>query len=572
MILEKFISLDTSIPVIIILVLAGLGLFLYGINTMSSSLKSLAGNRLKMIIEKSTDNPFKGILVGIVITVLIQSSSGTTALVVGLVSAGLMSLPAAIGVIMGSNIGTTLTTVIIGLPIADYLMIFAGIGAFIFFFAKKKKTKEIGTALFGFGLLFLGLNLMSGSLNVIFTNYKETAESIFAQFSEIPILGLLVGTIFTALIQSSAAAIGILQTLFDAEIIGLTGALAILIGSNIGTTITAVISAIGTSTNAKRTAAVHTMFNVFGAVIFMILLIPMVNYKGEWMGIYTACVQWISDVTHINAALTISVGHIIFNVISTFVLFFFRNQMASLACKIIKSKEEVNPLLQGLDDYSLCKKSPSLALEFVSKALNHMGNIVSQYFELTKTYSFANVPEGATKSEEYERDINLLDKKIHDYLIQITQSSITKEESNIISKYLDTVKDLERIGDHLKNICEFFEVRYNEKLTLSEEGTKDLANMYEILDGMVNNALTAISSWDKTLAIKVVEAEETVDSLEQKYRKRHVKRLNEGVCTVSNFDYYVDILSNLERIGDHSDNIANNVINDEYLEFEVYDH
>lgn len=208
---EKFISPDSPIWLIIILILAGLGLFLYGINLMSTSLKTLAGNKLKIIIEKSTNSPLKGILVGIVITVLIQSSSGTTALVVGLVSAGLMTLPQSIGVIMGANIGTTITSVLIGLPISDYFIVFAGIGAFIYFFSKKKKVKELGAAIFGFGLLFFGLAIMSSSLNVIFDKNKEFATDLFAKFSSIPILGLLVGTAFTAVIQSSAAAIGILQ-------------------------------------------------------------------------------------------------------------------------------------------------------------------------------------------------------------------------------------------------------------------------------------------------------------------------------------------------------------------------
>ena len=266
---EKFISPDSPIWLIIILILAGLGLFLYGINLMSTSLKTLAGNKLKIIIEKSTNSPLKGILVGIVITVLIQSSSGTTALVVGLVSAGLMTLPQSIGVIMGANIGTTITSVLIGLPISDYFIVFAGIGAFIYFFSKKKKVKELGAAIFGFGLLFFGLAIMSSSLNVIFDKNKEFATDLFAKFSSIPILGLLVGTAFTAVIQSSAAAIGILQTLFESNIIGLKGALAILIGSNIGTTITAVMAAAGAPTNAKRTACVHAMFNIIGAILFM---------------------------------------------------------------------------------------------------------------------------------------------------------------------------------------------------------------------------------------------------------------------------------------------------------------
>lgn len=550
---EKFISPDSPIWLIIILILAGLGLFLYGINLMSSSLKTLAGNKLKLIIEKSTNSPIKGILVGIGITVLIQSSSGTTALVVGLVSAGLMTLPQSIGVIMGANIGTTITSVLIGLPISDYFIVFAGIGAFIYFFSKKKKMKELGAAIFGFGLLFFGLAIMSSSLNVVFDKNKELATNLFAKFSSVPILGLLVGTAFTAIIQSSAAAIGILQTLFESNIIGLKGALAILIGSNIGTTITAIMAAAGAPTNAKRTACVHALFNIIGAILFMCMLTP-----------YYLLMEKIQTWCHLNPSLTIAVAHIIFNLISTFVLFWFREYMAKFACFIFKSKEEKNPIYQGLADYSLCQKSPTLALEFAKNAIDYMSGITVKYFELTRDYSFQNNSFAVDEAQNYELELDDLDNKIHDYLIKITQVGVEKDESNILSKYLDTIKDLERIGDHCSNIIEFFRDRYNENLVLSTEGAQDLKNMYDTLDIMVNNSTIAISTGNKELANIVIENEAKVDLMEEAYRKRHILRLNRGECTISNFDYYVDILSNLERIGDHTDNIASNVIYDDY--------
>lgn len=550
---QKFVSADSPMWLIIILILAGLGLFLFGINMMSNSLKTLAGNKLKAIIQKSTNSPIKGILVGIGITVLIQSSSGTTALVVGLVSAGLMTLPQAIGVIMGSNIGTTITSVLIGLPITDYFIAFAGIGSFVYFFGKKKKTKEIGSALFGFGLLFFGLSIMSSSLDVIFTQYKETATNIFTKFSSVPVLGLLVGTAFTALIQSSAAAIGILQTLYSSSIIPLNGALAILIGSNIGTTITAIMAAIGSTTDAKRTACVHALFNVIGALIFMSLLYP-----------YNLLMSNMENWFNMNPAMTIAVAHIIFNLLSTFILFWFRGYMAKISCVIIKSKEQKNPIYQGLSDYSLCTKSPTLALEFTKKAIEYMSSITVSYFELTKDYSFKNNHNAVDQAQAYELELDDLDNKIHDYLIQITQVGVENADSNILSKYLDTIKDLERIGDHCSNIIEFFRDRYNENLVLSDEGSTDLKNMYDTLDLMVKNSTLAISTGNKQLANTVIEAEEKVDVMEETYRKRHILRLNKGICTVSNFDYYVDILSNLERIGDHTDNIASNVIYDDY--------
>jgi len=540
---------------LIIIVLAGLGLFLYGINRMSSSLKAIAGDRLKTIIKKTTDSPLKGILVGIVVTILIQSSSGTTALIVGLVGAGLMTLPQAIGVIMGANIGTTLTVLMMGLPISDYFISFVFIGSAIYFFAKKKKTKEIGQALFGFGILFLGLTLMSQGLNQIFTEYEEQSKNLFTYFSNYPILGLLLGTVFTAIIQSSAASLGILQALYAGGTIKLIGAISIMIGANVGTTITAVFSAIGGTTESKRTACVHTMFNVVGAIMFMIILYP-----------YSMLIGKIEELWHLNGELTIAVSHIIFNIVVTFVLFWFRNLMAKVACKMFKDKTSTNVIYRGLNDHSLIKKSTSMALEFVSTAIKYMTEKTLEYFNLTYKYSFENIKGTIEEADVLEKELDTLDKQIHDYLIRITQEGINKEDSNTLSKYLDTIKDLERIGDHLTNIIEFFNARYDANLKLSEEGSKDLNTMYEALEKMVNKACDAINTWNKDEAKIVIEIENSVDEMEEVYRKRHIIRINKGICTVSDLDYYVEILSNLERIGDHADNIANNVVNDEFAE------
>ena len=540
--------------ILIIIILSGLGLFLYGINRMSTSLKTIAGDRLKMFIKKTTDSPILGIFVGIIVTILIQSSSGTTALIVGLVGAGLMSLPQAIGVIMGANIGTTFTVLMMGLPISDYFIIFVVIGSFVYFFSKKKKTKEIGQAMFGFGIIFLGLALMSQGLDEIFNQYNEQSKTLFSYFSNIPFLGFLLGAVFTALIQSSAAALGILQTLYAANQIELIGAIAILIGSNVGTTITAIMSAIGGQTEAKRTACVHTMFNLIGAIIFMCLLYP-----------FTMLIKQIEQSTNMSQEITIAFAHITFNVIVTFILYFFRNAMSKLACKMFKNKNDNNPIYIGLKDYSLIKKSTTLALEFASKSITYMSNICENYFNLVYDYSFDNIKGSYELADLYEKELDLLYKEIHEYLIKITVEGVEREESNILSKYLDTIKDLERIGDHLTNITEFFNARYLENLYLSQEGKKDLMTMFDSLKIMINKSFISINNWDKLSANIVIDTEQKVDEMEQVFRKKHILRINQGKCNVSELDYYVDILSNLERIGDHADNIANNVINDEYL-------
>lgn len=328
---------------------------------MGDSLKAIAGNRLKVFIEKTTNTPLKGILVGTLVTAIIQSSSGTTALTVGLVRSGLMTFPQAIGVIMGANIGTTITSFIIGLSIEKYALLFVGIGAILIFFVNKEKVKELGKIILGFGLLFYGLGLMGDALDLILTAYSDQATMIFELFSDIPVIGLLIGTLITAIVQSSSATIAILQTLYLQGTVGLMGALAIMLGCNIGTTITAVFACIGGGVQAKRTAFVHAMFNVVGAILFMILLWPYTWLLGH-------IEDWLLQIGS-NQKMTIAIGHMMFNIITTFLLFFFIPWMVKAATKIIKDKkDEKQSIMDELLDYTLIEKSPTLALSF---AKNH---------------------------------------------------------------------------------------------------------------------------------------------------------------------------------------------------------
>ncbi|MDE7161686.1 MAG: Na/Pi symporter, partial [Anaeroplasmataceae bacterium] len=313
-----FLSADLSAGDIIlklIQVLGGLGLFLYGINQMGDSLKAVAGNKLKSIIEKTTNTPIKGVLGGTVVTAVIQSSSGTTALTVGLVRAGLMTFPQAIGVILGANIGATITSFFIGLNIEKYALLFVGIGALMIFFIKHEKGSEIGKIIFGFGMLFFGLDTMGNALNDILKAYENQSYQLFTFISDYPILGLIIGTALTALVQSSSAIIGILQTLYSQGFIGMFGAIPIMLGCNIGTTITACVACIGGGVQAKRTAFVHVMFNVIGAILFMALLWPF----SQLMEIIEG--SMLSGLGP-KPKMSIAVAHLIFNFITTFIMFF----------------------------------------------------------------------------------------------------------------------------------------------------------------------------------------------------------------------------------------------------------
>lgn len=545
--------------ILIFNLLGGLGIFLYGISSMGDSLKALAGNRMKKLIEKTTDTPIKGILTGTMVTVLLQSSSGTTALTVGLVSAGLMTLPQAVGVIFGANIGKVITPLLTAINISEYSLLIVAFGAIMLFFFPKKKIKMIGQCLFGFGLLFYGLGLMGSGMSSIITS--DWAKNLFTTLGNNPILGLLTGTALTALIQSSSATIAMLQKLYLASsieqtgLITISGALPILIGANIGTTITAVLASLSGKVSAKRAAFIHVLFNVFTAIIFMILLIPLSSLLEI---IESKIILPLGG----DEAMTLAIAHVLFNVGGVLALYWFINPFCKLATKIFKSKDDASDSSLLLGDESLIQKSPTMALELAKKAIDQMGAIASQFFKITAEYSFKNDPKLKEEGEKIEADIDIMDHNIHDYLIKITSCDLVLDEQQKLSKYLDTIRDLERIGDHCMNIIEFFDERYQANEVLSEEAVHDLGKMYHILGEMLSDSLLSLMNKDKGLAKTVAERENTIDRLEDRYRRRHILRINHGECAFQSVDNYVDILSNLERVGDHCNNIAGSVMSD----------
>lgn len=549
----------------LIAVIGGLGIFLFGIDLMGNTLKVIAGDRMKTFIEKTTNTPLKGVLVGAIVTILIQSSSGTTALAVGLVRAGLLPFPQAIGIIMGANIGTTVTSFIVGIPgVGDFALLFVGVGALVIFFFQKEKIKQIGNILLGLGLLFFGLELMGDALKAILGNFEEQVKQVFTFVENVPVLGLLIGTIVTGVVQSSAATVSIAQILYEQGTIGLYAALPILLGCNIGTTITAVFAAAGGGTQAKRTALVHTLFNVLGSLLFMVLLWP-----------YALSVEWFEDVFLGGVAQkwTLSFAHVVFNVLTTFVLFFFIKQMQWVATKLIKDTEiKEEQIADELLDYTLIKKSPVLALSFTKKAIDYMTDCVHRFVNISKEYAFNRDDKLIEEGVELERMINCLDKRIHDYLVKITITDLNKELSQTLSKYLDQIKDLERIGDHCTNIVDFFKERYEKNMTLSNDGTQDLEQIFATLLAMTDGVRDAIKEWSVELASKASEYEDEIDKLEDVFHQRHVHRVNSGACSFINTEHYVEILANIERMGDHFKNICDRISTDEYCKYDEFAH
>jgi len=499
-------------------------------------------------------------LIGILVTGLIQSSSGTTALTVGLVRAGLMTLPQAIGIILGANIGTTITSVLIGLKIKDYALPIIAIGSFLIFFFQGKKYKNLGGVFLGFGMLFYGLDVMGGKLKLLANTYEfiEIIENV----AEKPYLGLIVGAVSTAAIQSSSATIGILQTIYQESegAFPLISAIAILFGNNIGTTVTAVLAAIGGSVAAKRTALAHVLFNVFGSILFFIFIRP-----------YTTLIANLALWTGLDAydSLVISYAHMGFNIINTFIMFWFIKQLVWIVTFIIRGDDgliEVN--VDSLQDH-LILESPILALESAKIVVKHMGNVAQEMFNTTIQYSFNQEHKLLENGMQYEEMLDTIDKKAHDYLVKISQAGLIGEASQLQAEYVDTIRDFERMGDHCTNILQFFEMRHEDKVELSEEATTELRKLYDVVQQTLAVTLEAFDKNDKTIAQRVVEYENVIDRLVIKNRKRHIRRINNNESTETQDALYVDILSNIERIGDHCNNIAINIIQDSYYNEEM---
>lgn len=540
---------------IVFYLLGGLGIFLYGINLVGKALKDLAGSKLKKIIEKSTNTPIKGILIGFIVTAIIQSSSGTTSLVVALVAANLMALSQATWVIIGANIGTAITSVLIGLNITDLALPILGIGAILSFVFTQRKVKLVGETLVGFGMLFFGLQLMGDGVKPIMET--QFAIKLFTTLSDVPILGMLVGLAVTIVIQSSSASIGILQTLYGTGSTSLSAALPIMIGCCIGTTITALIASIAANKQAKRAAMFHVVYNIFGAIIFMILINPFTQL--------TSLVETnILMKMHADKMMTIAFADIFYKIISALILVWFNKYFVKLTYLIIKGDER-NDLIKNLEEANIKDSVFSLQLSF--KAIEYMCGLVWEMFENTKKFSFEKDMKLYNRCLKIEEKVDEVDVKIHDYLIKVAQNNLDKSQSYELAKHMDTIRDLERISDHCMNLLECFLLRYDNNEVYSSNGKLELEDIFSKVEKMVKGSIEAFKNTNKDIAQSILLIEDEVDDAEEKYRKNHLLRMYNGICKATMANNFSDILSNLERIGDHSTNIAEKIISgDEYFE------
>lgn len=530
--------------------LGGLGIFLFGIKYLGDGLQNAAGDRLRNILDRFTTNPFMGVLAGMFITAIIQSSSATTVLTVALVSAGFMTLRQAIGVIMGANIGTTLTAFIIGIDIGEYALPIIAAGAVLLFFFKNKKVNFTGRIVFGLGALFFGLETMSDGLKPL--RDLEFFQQMTLSFSEKPILGVLAGTIFTVIVQSSTATIGILQQLYAEGAISLKASLPVLFGDNIGTTITAVLASIGSSVSARRAALVHVNFNVIGTVIFLTIL-PF----------FTRFIEFLQSSLGLNPEMTVAFAHGTFNVSNTIIQFPFIAVLAWIVTKLVPGDDvtieakavHLNPVF--------IKRSPSIALGQAKEEVKRMGEFAVAM--VGEAYGFLNSDDKkhAEMAAQYEEAIDMLDKEITDYLVELTGSTMAASESAELNRLLNTIRDIERVGDHTENIVELLEARLEKKVKLTQDAIDELNAMFELTQNTLREALSALYDNDKELAVHVLSSEKKIDQMERDLRKSHINRLNEKLCSGDAGIFFVDIASNLERIGDHSVNIAEAVLGEE---------
>ncbi len=537
----------------------GFGMFLYGMHIMAEGLQKSAGDKMKKLLGMLTSNRFFAITIGALVTAIIQSSSATTVMIVGFVNAGLMNLTQAVGVIMGANIGTTITSWIVSssewasflkpkelAPLAIFL------GAMFLFFSNNKKHKQVGEILVGFAMIFIGLEFMGGAIKP----YRESQVFIdmFLILGKNPLLGVFAGFFVTAIIQSSSASVGILQTLAASGLVPWTAAVYIILGQNIGTTVTAMLSSIGANKTAKRAAIIHMMFNVVGTVLFTIIMVIFFKYVNVTLG------------EKLISQTEISIFHTIFNISNTLLLFPFATLLVKISEKIIPGEDVLDTdgnavALRHMDERIL--ETPSFAVENVTKEIISMGN---RALENTALATKALIDKDATEIntvKRIEKEINQLEHLITEYLIKINNTPLTETQQLIVTHLFNTVNDIERVGDHAMNIAELAEYSSNNEVVFSDIAVNEIKEMAEYTIDTFKIALDTREKNDFKLVHKVEDREDKIDTMEEKLRESHIKRLSNFECQAKSSVVFLDVISNYERISDHALNIA------QYVQAEV---
>lgn len=530
----------------VLALLGGLALFLYGMQMMSTGLEAAAGNRMKSILEKLTSNRIKGVLVGSAITAVIQSSSATTVMVVGFVNSGLMTLKQAVWVIMGANIGTTITGQLIALDIGAIAPLFAIAGVGAIMFIKSEKVHHISSIFAGLGILFMGMDMMGAAMSPL--KESEAFISLMTKFDN-PLLGILVGALFTAVIQSSSASVGILQALASTGMIPLSSAVFVLFGQNIGTCITAVLASIGMKVNAKRTTVIHLLFNIIGTVLFTVICLV------------TPYVTWIEAMTPGDPVAQIANAHTVFNIVTTLLLLPFGTHMANIAVRILpdsKKADDEDLRLKYIRPFesSYAIGHSAVAVSQVRDEVNRMRDMVakniSDSFDSLVQYD-EKLRKKVSEREEY---IDFLNKGISEYIVSLMASEMNMSDSRKINGYYAIISNLERIGDHAVNLAEYGDDMRKWEIDFSDTVKEELNEMKAQCIAALDNLKEVTSENVERILSQAVIIEQKTDDMRDKYFKKQMQRLKKGKCKPQSGIVFSEILTDFERMGDHALNIA----------------
>ena len=540
--IEQFI--ENQVVEIILTFAGGLGMFLYGMKLMSDNLEKVAGSRLRNMLDLITRNRILAVAVGTFFTAIIQSSSATTVMVVGFVNAGLMNLIQATGVIMGANIGTTVTAwlVSVSIPLKELAPFILFTGVVIVFFIQKQRSKTAGLVLIGFGLLFLGMTAMSKAMEPL----RDIPEftSILATFKN-PFLGVLAGAVLTGIIQSSSASMGILIAMAGEGLIDLQSAVFIVLGFNIGTCVTAILAVIGANKTAKRAATIHLLFNIIGSIVFIGII-----------KIFPDIVTWIESLAA-STKVQLAYFHTIFNLSMTLLLLPFANMLVYLSKKLVKGedpqREEMK--LKYLEAHMFA--TPTVLTAQIGLEVDRMANLARKNIHDSINAFISSDKALADKVFNREEVIDFLNHEISEYLIKANLMGLSESDSEYISRLFHVVSDIERIGDHAENISEFAVSRIERNTKYTDDAMQELSEYSQLIYEIIDNALVAFKDPENEEAFNIVmRLEEEIDKLEEKLRKRHIKRLKKNECNARAGTIFIDILSNLERVADHAVNIS----------------
>jgi phosphate:Na+ symporter len=546
--------------------MGGLGLFLFGMKIMSEGLQKIAGSRMRKILSALTNNRIVGTLVGIAVTAMIQSSSATTVMVVGFVNAGLMSLVQSIGIILGANIGTTVTAQLIAFKITKYALPAIGIGAGFKLFTKNKKWSYFGEIMLGFGLLFFGLSVMKHAFDPLKTS--DEFRQLFMIVGDNHLVGVMIGAILTMIVQSSSATIGITIALATSGIISFDASVALILGENIGTTITANLAAIGTNLAARRTAFAHFLFNTLG-VCYMLLFFPFfLNFISSMTpGDADFVIQTQDQVARMGGELGdkpfiarhIANTHTMFNIVNTIIFLPLVGLLAKISTVVIRgSDEDIEFHLKYLDNRVL--STPPIALAQARSETRRMAQVAREMVDETLLFLQDNDLKRIPGLESKEDLTDVLQKEITDFLVKLSQKSITQESSREVASMMNMVNDLERIGDHCENLWTLNQRKLDQKITFSEIAMNEISEISDLTREFLATIIQALEDKNTGIFDEAHRLEDGIDDIEERLRNNHVKRLNTGECTVNSGLIFIDMLHNFEKIGDHTYNFAKAVV------------